>query len=238
MFQSIEALKNLDDIRHIPDKKKYVCLFSGGKDSGLALSLAQKHAEAMLLITCCDSNQSLFHQHDKEIVKLQGESLGIPVVFVEGHWKESEQLITELKKSKENGADFVLFGDIADVKNANRKIQLCNSVGLQPCMPLWGMSYDKLILSLIEHDIRSLITITRPGLYHFSGKIFDKETYEHFLKMGINPFGEQGEFHSTLIDSDIFNFSINYKLNNRIKVIDKFGEKMVSDYFYFKGSRK
>lgn len=238
MFISIESLKNLDDIRYIPTNKKYVCLFSGGKDSGLALSLAQKCSEAMALITCCDSNQSLFHQHDKDIVKLQGEALGIPVVFVEGHWKESKQLIIELKKAKENGAEFVLFGDIADIKNANRKIKICNSVGLRACMPLWGISYNELILSLTEHKIRSLITVTRPIVYQFTGKIFNKETYDLFSNMNINPFGEEGEFHSTLIDADIFKFPINYKFNKYVEVRDKFGQKRISDYLYFKGDKK
>lgn len=233
---SSDSLINRENIRDIPANKKFVCLFSGGKDCGLALSLAQKCSEAMLLITCCDTNQSLFHEHDKELVELQAASLGIPVTFVEGHWKESEELIVELGKAKENGADFVLFGDIADEKNANRKIQLCNLVGLRPCMPLWGMPYEHLFTLLVEHEICSLITVTRPAIYDFSGRIFDKDTYDCFCAMNINPFGEKGEFHSTLINADIFSFPINYKFNKYIDVCDKFGEKRISDYSFYKGN--
>ena len=56
-------------------------------------------------------------------------------------------------------------------------------------------------------------------------KILDDEIYEEFKKLEINPFGEMGEFHSTLLDLDIFEFPIKYDIKSIYKCEDKFGEK-------------
>lgn len=50
----------------------------------------------------------------------------------------------------------------------------------------------------------------------------------------MNPFGEMGEFHSTLLDLDIFKFPIKYEIKSEYKCEDKFGEKWEIDVNYFK----
>lgn len=231
---NILNFENEKILRTIPQSKSFVCLYSGGKDSGLALSMACEQAQPVALITCCELKHPLFHQHDKDLIYLQSLALKIPISYVNGHWKESPELEALLKNYKSQGVEFVVFGDICNIKNSNRKIQLCQSVGLTPCMPLWNMPYDCLFSEIKKRNLKCILSSVRSELKDCLGKIFDEEMYENFNNLKINPFGENGEFHTTLIDLDVFEFPIKYNIKSINKCIDKFGEKWEISANYYK----
>lgn len=217
----------------IPKGKKGVCLYSGGKDSGLALSITSESAEIVALINCCEKKHPMFHQHDKDLLELQSKALKIPIVYSDGHWKESEEIEEILRNYKKSGIEFVLFGDICSIKNANRKIRLCERTGLIPCMPLWNKKYEWLFNEMKKRKLKCLLSSVRPQIKDSLGKILDDEVYEDFQRKEIDSFGEMGEFHSTLLDLDIFDFPIRYDIKSIRKCEDKFGEKweLIVDYF-------
>lgn len=234
MENEILDFENEDSLRMIPKNKSGVCLYSGGKDSGLSLSIACEQSKIVALINCCEQSHPLFHQHDRDLMNLQSQSLKIPVVYANGHWKESPELEEILKDFKSQGVEFVVFGDICSIKNANRKIKLCKSVGLIPCMPLWNMTYDDLFNEAKKRNLKCLLSSVRPEIKDYIGEIFDDKMYDKFKKLEIDPFGEKGEFHSTLLDLDIFEFSIKYDIKSVNKCTDKFGDKWEISVNYFK----
>lgn len=225
MEDEVLNYENVDNLKTIPKNKKGVCLFSGGKDSGLALSIACEQSKIIALINCCEQKRPLFHQHGTDLMNLQSQALKIPMVYANGHWKESTELEILLKKFKAEGVEFIVFGDICSIKNANRKIRLCENVGLIPCMPLWNKTYDELYNEIKKRKLKCMLSSVRPQIKDFVGRIFDDKIYEEFNKLNIDPFGEKGEFHSTLLDLDIFDFSIKYDIRSVNKCMDKFGEK-------------
>lgn len=234
MEEEVLYFDNEDILKEIPKDKIGVCLFSGGKDSGLALSLVCKKSKIVSLINCCEQKHPLFHQHDRDLMELQSQALKIPIVYTCGHWKESPELEELLKKFKVQGVEFVVFGDINNIKNANRKIKLCLNAGLIPCMPLWNMSYDELFNEIKRIKLKCLLSSVRPVIKDYIGKIFDEEMYKNFNELDINPFGANDEFHSTLLDLDIFEFDIKYEIKSSNKCIDKFGEKWEINVKYYK----
>ena len=226
--------KDQEMLKIVPKNKKGVCLYSGGKDSGLALSIACENAEIVALINCCEKKHPMFHQHNIDLMELQSQSLGIPMIYSEGHWKESNEIEEILKEYKNKGIEFVVFGDICSVKNANRKIKLCHTVGLKPCMPLWNETYEWLYSEMKKRNLKCLLSSVRPIIKDYVGRILDDEIYEKFENTDMNPFGEMGEFHSTLIDLDIFKFPIQYEIKSIYKCEDKFGEKWEINVKYFR----
>ena len=127
-----------------------------------------------------------------------------------------------------------VVGDICSIKNANRKIELCKQVGLAPCMPLWNKAYEWLYSEMNKRRLKCLLSSVRPIIKDYAGKILDDEIYEKFKNIEMNPFGEMGEFHSTLLDLDIFKFPIQYEIKSIYRSEDKFGEKWEIDVNYFK----
>ena len=79
-----------------------------------------------------------------------------------------------------------------------------------------------------------MLSSVRPELKDCLGKVFDEEMYEKFNHLKIDPLGEKGEFHSTLIDLDLFEFSIKYNIESINKCTDKFGDKWEISAHYYK----
>ncbi len=69
-------------------------LFSGGKDSTLALHLAAEKEQVACLITLVSRNPEsyMFHTPNIEVTVLQAEALGLPMVSVETEGKKEEEL--------------------------------------------------------------------------------------------------------------------------------------------------
>lgn len=225
--------ENEEILRTVPKGKRGVCLYSGGKDCGLALSIALEHSEVTALINCCEQEHPLFHQHDRDLMSLQSHSLRIPVVYAKGHWKNSIELEDLLKNFKSQGVEYILFGDICSTKNANRKLKLCQNANLIPCMPLWNLTYDNIYNEMKKRNLVCLLSSVRPMIKDCVGKILDDKMYENFKKKGISPLGENGEFHSTLLNLDIFEFPIKYNIKSTYKSSDKYGDKweVLSHYY-------
>lgn len=56
--------ENLEQLRNLPKGSPFVFMYSGGKDTGLALSIALEYGAPIELIHCVDkeNEESLFHE--------------------------------------------------------------------------------------------------------------------------------------------------------------------------------
>ena len=215
-------------LRKIPENESFICMFSGGKDCGLALSMALQKGNAVELIHCLnkDNNTSLFHEQKADVVEAQAKALNIPIIYKNYKWwVRWDKIVQMYSKYKEQGIKYVVFGDLRAEGNVNTQIILCKSAGLVPCIPLYFLPYDFLISELEKRNIKSVITtITHPLINSdWLGKIFNRQAYEHFKNLGIDPFGENGEFHTTLINADCFNQPLQYQIiaNDGKKIVIK-----------------
>ena len=83
-------------------------LFSGGKDSTYAAYLVKKYRnEISCLITLISENPEsyMFHIPNIELVKLQAESMGIPLIFLETEGVKEEEL-KDLKEAIEIAKEY------------------------------------------------------------------------------------------------------------------------------------
>ena len=212
-------------LRNIPFNESFICMFSGGKDCGFALSMALQKSKAVALIHCLDKDNhtSLFHEQTEDIVQAQANAFNIPIVYKNYKWwVRWDKIVKMYKEYKENGVKYVVFGDLRAEGNVDTQIKLCKSAGLIPCIPLYFLPYDYLINEMEKRNIQSIITtITHPSIgSEWLGRFFDRQAYEHFKQIGVDPFGENGEFHTTLINADFFNKPFQYDIldNNGKKI--------------------
>lgn len=107
----------------------------------------------------------------------------------------------------------MVYGDLFREDNAQLKITLCQSAGLIPCMPLWHTPYEILGEQMEERSLTSIITVIKSPYIdlHWLGKAFYRYAYKEFSDLEIDTFGEYGEFHTTLINADIFKYPLNYQ---------------------------
>ena len=191
-------------------------LFSGGKDSYLAMHLASEDHEISCLLTMKSSNQDswMFHTPAITWTNLQAESMGIPQIIQETEGiqdDELDDLFTLIKKAKEEfSIQGIVTGALASTYQSTRIQKICNRLNLWCFNPLWQLSQEKLLKKLQTHNISSIITgiAAEPFDESWLGKEIDSSTVNDLLlyskKYRINPAGEGGEFESLVINAPMF----------------------------------
>ena len=191
-------------------------LFSGGKDSYLAMHLASEDHEISCLLTMKSSNQDswMFHTPAITWTNLQAESMGIPQIIQETEGiqdDELDDLFTLIKKAKEDfSIQGIVTGALASTYQSTRIQKICNKLNLWCFNPLWQLSQEKLLKKLQTHNISSIITgvAAEPFDESWLGKEIDSSTINELLlyskKYRINPAGEGGEFESLVINAPMF----------------------------------
>jgi len=200
---------------------RLVSLFSGGKDSCLALYIMKKyynHEISCLLSVKSENKDSyMFHVPNIDITKYQAESLEIPIeyCYTKGEKeKEVGDLKEKLKELKEKyGIEGVITGAVRSVYQNARIQKICKDLGLWCFSPLWLLDEIE-ILNLLEKEKFKVIisaVCAYPLDQSFLGKdllkIKDK-IMEYNKKYSISLVGEGGEFETTVLDMPLFKYEI------------------------------
>jgi diphthine-ammonia ligase len=218
-FSAIFALGNLCSCAELPQHAeshmKTAVLFSGGKDSTLALSYALKESEVQCLITVFSENPEsyMFHIPNILFAEKQAEAIGLPIL-IQKTKGEKEKELADLERAlhkakKQYGIQAVYTGAVASVYQASRIQKLCNKVGIQCINPLWKKDQLELLHELIQKRMEViLVGVFAEGLQGFLGRKIDAAFIEDMKKMKqkhfINPAGEGGEFESFVLDAPFF----------------------------------
>ena len=191
-------------------------LFSGGKDSTLALHLAAEKEEAACLITVVSKNPEsyMFHTPNIDVTALQAEALGLPLVSVVTEGKKEEELadleraIAEAKNKFQ--IDGVVTGAVESVYQSSRVQRICNRLDVWCFNPLWKHDQKKLLETLVEKNFKVVISgiFAYPLDEKWLGKQIDAEVIARLVelqsKFGISPSGEGGEIETTVLDAPMF----------------------------------
>lgn len=210
---------------------KILVSWSTGKDSAWMLHiLNQQHpgAAAGLLTT---TNQAFdrvaMHAVRRELLQAQAEAIGLPLHVVPLPWPCSNEQYDAIMRAAvagfvRNGFTHVAFGDLflEDVRRY-RETRLSGS-GLEPLFPIWKTKpTTDLAHDMIEGGLQARVTCVNPNTLdrRFAGRLFDRSFLED-LPAGIDPCGENGEFHSFAVAGPMFSNPIDVELG---EIVDRDG---------------
>ena len=201
---------------------KSACLFTGGKDSSLALLRERKNVVCLLTMISSNQESYMFHTPNIEITKLQAESMNIPILCgktageKETELKDLKNLIQEaVKKYKIEG---VVTGALYSVYQGERIANICKELGLKCINPLWHLKPEEELNELLKNKFEFIFTsIAADGLdKSWLNKIITKKDVEKLKelnkKYGVSVIGEGGCFESLVLNCPMF--------DKRIKIID------------------
>jgi uncharacterized protein (TIGR00290 family) len=188
-------------------KRRRVALsWSSGKDSAWSLHLLRQDPsiEVVALVTTLNAefDRVAMHAVRRELLELQAESVGVPLWTVPLPWPCSNEqyegrMLALCTRALDAGVEAMAFGDLflADIR-AYREKQLAGT-GLQPLFPVWQIPTVELAQTMIASGVRAKITCVDPKLLpkEFAGRDFDSQFLAD-LPPGVDPCGENGEFHS------------------------------------------
>ncbi len=171
-------------------KSKAAVLFSGGKDSCLALHLAlQKGCDIKYLLSVIPENfdSFMFHKPDLKLLKKQAEMLGIKLLTYktlgekEKELKDLRLLIEKVKKEVE----VIVVGGIASSYQGKRIKKICSELNLKFYAPLWDYKGEDVWDLLLKRKFKVILTkITCEGLEKdWLGKVVDKEKLKRLKEL-------------------------------------------------------
>jgi ABC transporter with metal-binding/Fe-S-binding domain ATP-binding protein len=191
-------------------------LFSGGKDSTLALHYAKDKEEVVCLITLVSENKEsyMFHTPNIDITALQAEALNLPQI-TKTTLGEKEKELSDLEEAiAEAAREFqiqgVVTGAVESVYQAERVQRICNKLDLWCFNPLWKRDQKALLEELLERRFKVVISgvFAYPLDEKWLGKQIDAPLISELLdlqqKYGISPSGEGGEIETTVLDAPQF----------------------------------
>ena len=191
-------------------------LFSGGKDSTLALHLAAEKESVVCLITLVSKNPEsyMFHTPNIDVTALQAEALGLPLVSVVTEGQKEEELADLEKAIAQAKSKFqiegVVTGAVESVYQASRVQRICNSLDVWSFNPLWKHDQKALLETLVEKNFIVIISgiFAYPLDEKWLGKQIDPSVIARLIELqgqyGISPSGEGGEIETTVLDAPMF----------------------------------
>ncbi len=194
--------------------ERVVLLWSGGKDSALALHelrRAGEYAVAALLTTVTEEYDRVsMHGVRRPLLERQAVSLGLTLkqVLIPRNCSNDEyasRMSRACEELKGIGIHTAASGDIflEDVRRY-REGQLAEA-GMRGVFPLWGRDSAQLAHTFVAEGFEAVtVCIDRQALgAEWAGRIFD-EPFLADLPPGVDPCGENGEFHTFVYDGPLF----------------------------------
>lgn len=201
---------------NISNNTSYFVSWSGGKDSCLALFRTMKiYGSPKYLINMLteDGYRSRSHGLARTVLEKQAHLLQIPINFYSASWKDYESVyINALNELKKEGIEMGVFGDIKIPSKPNWIIHrqwadhVCNKTGMFSNEPLWEDSVEILLQEFFDAGFVAKIISVKADLLsvNYLGKILSKDLILEFIEQGIDPAGENGEYHTVVLDGPIF----------------------------------
>jgi len=169
---------------------KLAVLFSGGKDSCLALRkvLEQGHEVLFLLSVITETRDSfMFHKPEINLLKKQADELGIELIIQKSKG-EKEKELKDLKKlmlKVSRKVEGIVVGGIASNYQGSRVKKICEELGLKFIAPLLKYDSDRLWSELIEEGFEVILTkISCEGIgREWLGKAIGRQEFENLKKI-------------------------------------------------------
>jgi uncharacterized protein (TIGR00290 family) len=192
--------------------------WSSGKDSAWALHAlrAKREVDVVGLLTTFNAAfaRVAMHAVRDELVRRQATAVGLPLWAVQLPWpcpNDAYEAAMEvaLSRARADGITHIAFGDLflADIR-AYREERM-RACGMTPVFPLWGRDTAALAREMIDGGARATIVCVDPNQLDagFCGRDFDAALLAA-LPSGVDPCGENGEFHTFAWDGPAFRWPV------------------------------
>ncbi|GJM22907.1 MAG: ATPase [Planctomycetota bacterium] len=201
--------------------------WSSGKDSAWTLHQLRERGEVEVVGLLTTLNESAdrvaMHAVRRELLEAQAAAADLPLVAVDLPWPCSNEqyearMAAACERAVAQGVSQMAFGDLflEDIR-AYREEKLAGS-GLTPIFPLWGRPTEALARRMLADGLRSRITCVNPELApaEWVGREWDAALLDE-LPEGVDPCGENGEFHTFVHAGPMFSAPVEIELGEVVE---------------------
>jgi uncharacterized protein (TIGR00290 family) len=208
-------------------RPKALISWSSGKDSAFALHEIRRTSEfdvvgALTTVTETFDRVSI-HGVRREILQAQLDAAGLPPRIVPIPYPcpnaiYEARMGEAVARATQDGISHIIFGDLflADIR-AYREQKLAGT-GITPVFPLWQRPTLPLAQAMISSGLQAYIaTVDLKKLpAEFAGRKFDLQLLAD-LPRGVDPCGENGEFHTCVVAGPMFSRPLPVAAGERVE---------------------
>jgi uncharacterized protein (TIGR00290 family) len=208
-------------------RPKALISWSSGKDSAFSLHEIRRAGQydvvgALTTVTETFDRVSI-HGVRREILLAQLDAAGLPPCIVPIPYPcpnaiYEARMGDAVARAVQDGISHIIFGDLflADIR-AYREQKL-KGTGITPVFPLWNRPTLPLAQAMIASGLEAyLATVDLKKLpVEFAGRKFDAGLLAD-LPDGVDPCGENGEFHTCVVAGPIFSQRIPVTVGERVE---------------------
>ncbi len=201
--------------------------WSSGKDCAFSLWSVRQAGDLEITGLLTTTNEAVgrvaMHGTRNELMRRQAEAAGLPVLEVGLPWPCSNEdyaarMLAACNSMKTQGVSHVVYGDLflEDIR-AYRDAKMAET-GLTAVYPLWKRDTHQLARDMIASGLRTVVVCIDPKKLDpsFAGRWFD-EAFLNDLPDGIDPCGENGEFHTCVVDGPMFSAPIPVEIGETVE---------------------
>jgi uncharacterized protein (TIGR00290 family) len=199
-------------------KEKVVLSWSGGKDSSLALYelLRSGRYEVVCLLTTVSKEYERISHHGVRTALLEQQAAALGIGLHQLHLPSSctnAEYETAMEKVmleyKERSVLTVAFGDIFLQDLREYRERNLSKVGMRAIFPLWHRDTTETVHTFMELGFKAYLCCVDGKKLGagFAGRAIDAGLLRDLPK-GVDPCGENGEFHSYVYDGPIFRLPV------------------------------
>ncbi len=200
-----------------------LCSWSGGKDSCFALMKAKEQGYTLrVLLNVLNEEGKISRSHGipSNILQAQAKAAHLPIHLINSSWQEYEMQFTSALQQLKSNYDLhaAVFGDIDLQAHRDWEEKVCSSAGLKAVLPLWQQDREALVIQMLNSGIKTIIVSCNETMGDsFLGKILDEQLVQELKSIDIDVCGENGEFHTLVLDCPLFTQPLNVEVKNPIK---------------------
>ncbi|ORU89744.1 MAG: ATP-binding protein [Cycloclasticus sp. symbiont of Poecilosclerida sp. M] len=198
--------------------KKTLLSWSSGKDSAWTLYQLQQDDDIELvgLVTTVNETHQRVAMHAVrvELLKQQAQAAGLPLHTINIPHPCTNEIYNQAMNNffdsiKGKGITHMAFGDLYLEDIRQYRIDNLKPTGLEPLFPLWLKATKQLAQAMLAGGLKTRITCVDPKQIpmSFCGREFDQQFLDD-LPEGVDPCGENGEFHSFAYAGPMFKHEI------------------------------
>ena len=192
------------------DTATFVSSWSGGKDSCFAFMQAvQNGSRPKVLLNMLNENGRVSRSHaiTRPVLERQAQALGVPLLTAAASWADYEAVFIRALHHvvAEFQVNTAVFGDIDLQAHRDWEEKVCHAVGITAWLPLWQQNRKDLVLHMLGQGVKAHIVSCNEVMgEHFLGRLLDVALVEELEALGIDACGENGEYHTLVVDCPLF----------------------------------
>ncbi len=200
--------------------------WSGGKDCSLALhkfKVSNPDAEIVTLLNMNRATTQNAHRLTGDLLQAQADAMGVRLTretIEEGneYTFHFQRVINRLKE--EDGVEYGVFGDIFLQTHLDWITDQCNQLGITPIFPLLNIDVHDLYREFIDLGfVAKVVSVKNDHKYaSLLSDYLTMDTYKNMLEHhGFDVCGENGEYHSFVVDGPAFSHRVAYSVVGEYK---------------------